>query len=234
MTGSAFAFIAIFWALKAFPCYQKVRQEIKLEHHHHHHQEPPDNRQESEDFYFWHTTSNPRDFFFHFLNFFSTFFNLYSTCDLWHLRHQLQYWQLRTWNHDNLCSLTINCDTGQHSQFLRCLLMTCDKYQVYKTYRDMLKPASCMCNWLILSSRLATLEASPPSPHCCASRSPSLSRASTTLLFPPRVWSALVHFFFQITRYYHGTRNRWGMFLLQFKYSIWCGWGAGNFSERIW
>ena len=40
--------------------------------------------------------------------------------------------------------------------------------------------------------------------------------------------------FFQITRYYHGTRNRWGTFLLQFKYSIWCGWGAGNFSERIW
>ena len=40
--------------------------------------------------------------------------------DLWHLRHWLQYWQLRTWIHDNLCCLTINCDTGQHSQFLRC------------------------------------------------------------------------------------------------------------------
>ena len=24
--------------------------------------------------------------------------------------------------HDNLCYLTINCDTGQHSQFLRCLV----------------------------------------------------------------------------------------------------------------
>ena len=24
--------------------------------------------------------------------------------------------------HDNLCYLTINCDTGQHSQFLRCFL----------------------------------------------------------------------------------------------------------------
>ena len=23
-------------------------------------------------------------------------------------------------NYDNLCDLTINCDTGQHSQFLRC------------------------------------------------------------------------------------------------------------------
>ena len=42
--------------------------------------------------------------------------------DLWHLRHWLQYWQLRTWIHDNLCYLTINCDTGQHSQFLRCFL----------------------------------------------------------------------------------------------------------------
>ena len=41
--------------------------------------------------------------------------------DLWYLRHWLQYWQLRTWFHDNLCYLTINCDTGQHSQFLQCL-----------------------------------------------------------------------------------------------------------------
>ena len=31
-----------------------------------------------------------------------------------------QLWQLRIWIHDNLCDLTINCDTGQHSQFLRC------------------------------------------------------------------------------------------------------------------
>ena len=44
--------------------------------------------------------------------------------DLWHLRHWLQFWQLRTWIHDNLCYLTINCDTGQHSQFLRCLALT--------------------------------------------------------------------------------------------------------------
>ena len=40
--------------------------------------------------------------------------------DLWHLRHWLQYWKLRTWIHDNLCYLTINFDTGQHSQFLQC------------------------------------------------------------------------------------------------------------------
>ena len=69
------------------------------------------------------------NFFSIFLNFFSqlffwTFSQLFSTCDLWHLRHWLKYWQLRTWNHDNLCYLTINCDTGQHSQFLRCLLFT--------------------------------------------------------------------------------------------------------------
>jgi len=44
-----------------------------------------------------------------------------SPWDLWHLRHWLQFWQLRTWIHDNIWYLTINCDTGQHSQFLWCL-----------------------------------------------------------------------------------------------------------------
>ena len=29
-------------------------------------------------------------------------------------------WQLRTWIHDNHCYLSIICDTGQHSQSLRC------------------------------------------------------------------------------------------------------------------
>ena len=42
--------------------------------------------------------------------------------DLWHLRHWLQCWQLRTWTHNNLFYLTIKSDTGQHSQFLRCFL----------------------------------------------------------------------------------------------------------------
>ena len=42
---------------------------------------------------------------------------------LWHLRHWLHFWQLRTWIQANLCYLTINCDTGQHSQFLRCFLI---------------------------------------------------------------------------------------------------------------
>ena len=31
-------------------------------------------------------------------------------------------WHLRTWIHDNLCDLKIKSDTGQHSQFLRCLV----------------------------------------------------------------------------------------------------------------
>ena len=87
------------------------------------HQEPPDNRQEPEDFYFWYTTSEPEtcsQLFLNLLNFsltFSTFFQLISVFlnffssilfNLWHLRHWLQHWQLRTWNHDNLCYL-INC-----------------------------------------------------------------------------------------------------------------------------
>ena len=53
--------------------------------------------------------------------------------DLWHLRHWLQYWQLRTWINDNLCYLTINCDIGQHSQFLRCFPMKSFWPQVLKT-----------------------------------------------------------------------------------------------------
>ena len=40
------------------------------------------------------------------------------------MRHWLQFWQLRTWIHDNLCNLTINYDNEQHSQFLRCLTLT--------------------------------------------------------------------------------------------------------------
>ena len=39
---------------------------------------------------------------------------------MWHLRHWLQFWQLRIWIHDNLCYLNIKSDTGQPSQFLRC------------------------------------------------------------------------------------------------------------------
>ena len=44
--------------------------------------------------------------------------------DLWHLRHWLHSWQLKTWIHDNLCYLTIKSDTRQHSGFLRCLYIS--------------------------------------------------------------------------------------------------------------
>ena len=54
----------------------------------------------------------------------------------WHMwlgnmRYELQFWHMWTWTHDNY--LTIKSDTGQHSQFLRCLLLisyilTCQKY----------------------------------------------------------------------------------------------------------
>ena len=39
--------------------------------------------------------------------------------DLWHLRHWLQ---LRIWIHNNFCYLTINFNTGQHSQYLQCFI----------------------------------------------------------------------------------------------------------------
>ena len=42
----------------------------------------------------------------------------------WAIVHWLQFWQLRTLIHDNLCYLTIKSDIGQHSQFLRCLEIT--------------------------------------------------------------------------------------------------------------
>ena len=32
------------------------------------------------------------------------------------------------WDTDNLCYLTINCDTGQHSQFLRCFFLWREKH----------------------------------------------------------------------------------------------------------
>ena len=53
-------------------------------------------------------------------NFLGTYFQP-VTCDIWHWL-EIQYWQLRTWFHDNLCYLTINCDPGQHLQFLRCFV----------------------------------------------------------------------------------------------------------------
>ena len=68
----------------------------------------------------WLHFSQFRQLLFHFDNWID------NPGDLWHLRHWLQFWQLRTQIHDNLCYLTINCDTGQHSQFLRCLWIQCE------------------------------------------------------------------------------------------------------------
>ena len=41
--------------------------------------------------------------------------------DLWPEKLCFQFWQLRTWIHDNLCDLTIKSDTGLRSKSLRCL-----------------------------------------------------------------------------------------------------------------
>ena len=46
-----------------------------------------------------------------------------NPAELWHLRHWLQFWQLRTWIHHNLCDLPFRSDTGQYLQFLRCLFV---------------------------------------------------------------------------------------------------------------
>ena len=46
---------------------------------------------------------------------------------VWHLRHWLQFWQLNTSIHYNLCDLTIKSDTGQHLQFLQWFRLSCNK-----------------------------------------------------------------------------------------------------------
>ena len=66
------------------------------------------------------------------------------------MRHWLQFWQLRTWIHDNLCYLTIKSDIGQHSQFLRCLLMIYYWFYLYSAFST-----------VIFTFTLSLL------PHCC-------------------------------------------------------------------
>ena len=61
-----------------------------------------------------------------------------NPADLWQLRHWLQFLQLRTWIHDNLCYLTIKSDTGQHSQFLRCF-----QKRKKKNYSSYIRNTSC-------------------------------------------------------------------------------------------
>ena len=80
-----------------------------------------------------------------------------SSRDLWHLRHWLQYWQLRTWINDNLCYLTINCDTGQHSQFLRCFVCY---YSYYAKADDSGHHNSQSPGWVEMSQKTAKVEIS--------------------------------------------------------------------------
>ena len=56
--------------------------------------------------------------------------------DFWPLRHWLQFWQSKTWIHDNLYDLTIMSDTGRHSQFLRCLYGGCFSFSHLATPQD--------------------------------------------------------------------------------------------------
>ena len=54
--------------------------------------------------------------------------------------HWLQCWQLRTWINDNL---TVNCDTGQHSQLLRCFIT------IMGYIRSLFLWLWCWCCWFL-------------------------------------------------------------------------------------
>ena len=69
--------------------------------------------------------------------------------DLWHLRHWLQSWQLRTRIHDNLCYLTIKSDNEQHSQFLRYLFL-CAIFEHLTSQQKSCKKNMTLKNTLLL------------------------------------------------------------------------------------
>ena len=73
--------------------------------------------------------------------------------DLWHLRHWLHLRQLRTWIHDNLCYLTINCDTGQHSQFLRCLWTSMNFTDISMSFHDLHTLSRNVCKLFLKSGK---------------------------------------------------------------------------------
>ena len=64
---------------------------------------------------------------------------------------------LRTWINDNLCYLTINCDTGQHSQFLRCFGFKTDDEAVYSFY---------LLKWFVRVQTIITDNAKCHATHC--------------------------------------------------------------------
>ena len=67
---------------------------------------------------------------------------------MWQLRHWLQFLQLWTWIHDNLCYMTIKSDTGQHSQFLRCLIHSCDTFKRWtRSPRRKTQPSYFLSQW---------------------------------------------------------------------------------------
>ena len=84
-----------------------------------------------------------------------------------HLRHWLQFWQLRTWVHDNFCYQTIKSDTRQNSQFLmfektmtfrkhpqRFTLETCDLCNIWSGWwGDMTLPKWTMTMTLAMTFR---------------------------------------------------------------------------------
>ena len=65
------------------------------------------------------------------------------------IRDWLQFWKLRSWIQTNI-SLTMNCDTGQHSQFLQCFDCISWKnlvegfLQVNLVHRELQTPKSMM------------------------------------------------------------------------------------------
>ena len=69
------------------------------------------------------------------------------TCELvwncWHFR------QFRTWIHDNHCDLTIESDTGQHLQYLQCLLVWHIFWQSITTLADQ-QFLNCIHLWQLL------------------------------------------------------------------------------------
>ena len=70
---------------------------------------------------------------------------LEKLCNFWH------FWKLRTSKHYNHSGLTIKSDTGQHSQFLRCLCFSYSFCCNWLTYFEQ----NCCCRWWVDSSLLS-------------------------------------------------------------------------------